>query len=126
MRESGARIKVAKTVTYQAIELLGIEVFDAEGDIMKNVELQQQAIAYIQQLSTEKLETALNSLAALRNSDLWEAEGESEKRKSPDKAVPLLTSVSKRPGDAHRTHRCYRQRVSARRPLRAGDDRRAS
>ena len=58
---------------------------------MKNVELQQQAIAYIQQLSTEKLETALNSLAALRNSDLWEAEGESEKRKSPDKAVPLLT-----------------------------------
>jgi hypothetical protein len=57
---------------------------------MKNVELKQQAIAYIEQLSTEKLETALNYLAALRNSDLWAAEGESEKRKSSDKAAPLL------------------------------------
>ena len=57
---------------------------------MKNVELKQQAIAYIEQLSTEKLETALNYLAALRNSDLWAAEAESEKRKSSDKAAPLL------------------------------------
>ena len=32
---------------------------------MKNVELKQQAIAYIEQLSIEKLETALNYLAAL-------------------------------------------------------------
>ena len=58
---------------------------------MKNVELKQQAIAYIEQLSTEKLETALNYLAALRNSDLWTAEAESEKRKSSDKATPLLS-----------------------------------
>ena len=58
---------------------------------MKNVELKQQAIAYIEQLSTEKLETALNYLAALRNSDLWAAEAESEKRKSSDKATPLLS-----------------------------------
>ena len=43
---------------------------------MKNVELKQQAITYIEQLSTEKLETALNYLAALRNSDLWAAEAE--------------------------------------------------
>ena len=61
-----------------------------QGDIMKNVELKQQAIAYIEQLSTEKLETALNYLAALRNSDLWAAEGELEKRKSSDKVAPLL------------------------------------
>ena len=51
---------------------------------MKNVELKQQAIAYIEQLSTEKLETALNYLAALRNSDLWAAEAESEKRNSKE------------------------------------------
>ncbi|MDE0013026.1 MAG: hypothetical protein OXU36_17905 [Candidatus Poribacteria bacterium] len=57
---------------------------------MKNVELKQQAIDYIEQLSTEKLEAALNYLAALQNSDLWEAEEESEKRKSSDKAAPLL------------------------------------
>ncbi|MYA68781.1 hypothetical protein F4009_14965 [Candidatus Poribacteria bacterium] len=58
---------------------------------MKNVELKQQAIAYIEQLSTAKLETALNYLAALRNSDLWTAAAESEKRKSSDKTVPLLS-----------------------------------
>ena len=41
-----------------------IEKHSFEGtDIMKNVELKQQAIAYIEQLSTEKLETALNYLA---------------------------------------------------------------
>ena len=57
---------------------------------MKNVELKQQAIAYIEQLSTENLETDLNYLAALRNSDLRAAERESEKRKSSDKAAPLL------------------------------------
>ena len=57
---------------------------------MKNAELKQQAIAYIEQLSTEKLETALKYLAALRNSDLWTAEAELEKRKSSDKVVPLL------------------------------------
>lgn len=57
---------------------------------MKNAELKQQAIAYIEQLSTEKLETALHYLAALRNSDLWAAEMESEKQRSSDKVVPLL------------------------------------
>ena len=57
---------------------------------MKNVELKQQAIAYLEQLSTEKLETALNYLTALQNSDLWAAEGESEKQKSSDKAALLL------------------------------------
>ncbi|MCG8624886.1 MAG: hypothetical protein MJE68_23165 [Proteobacteria bacterium] len=57
---------------------------------MKNIELRQQAIAYIEQLSTEKLETALNYLAALRDSDLWAAAAESEKRKNSDKAPPLL------------------------------------
>ena len=57
---------------------------------MKNAELKQQAIAYIEQLSTEKLETALNYLAALRNSDLWVAETESEERNSSDQAAPLL------------------------------------
>ena len=57
---------------------------------MKNIELKQQAIAYIEQLSTEKLETVLNYLAALRNSDLWEAERASEKRKSSDKTTSLL------------------------------------
>ena len=57
---------------------------------MKNVELKQQAIAYIEQLSTEKLETALNYLAALRDADLWTAEVESKRRKSSDKAAPLL------------------------------------
>ena len=62
-----------------------------QGDIMKNVELKQQAIAYIEQLSTEKLETALNYLAALQNSDLWAAEAESENRKSSDQAAPLLS-----------------------------------
>ena len=62
-----------------------------QGNIMKNVELKQQAIAYIEQLSTEKLETALNYLVALRNSDLWAPEAESEKRKSSDKAAPLLS-----------------------------------
>ena len=51
---------------------------------MKNVELKQQAIAYIEQLSTEKLETALNYLEVLRNSDLWAAEAESEKRNSKE------------------------------------------
>ena len=61
------------------------------GGIMKNVELKQQAIAYIEQLSTQKLETALNYLAALQNSDLWAAEEASKKRKSSDKAAPLLT-----------------------------------
>ena len=55
---------------------------------MKNVELKQQAIAYIEQLSTEKLETALNYLAALRHSGLWAAEEESKKRNSSDKAAP--------------------------------------
>ena len=49
---------------------------------MNDVELKQQAIAYIEQLSTEKLETALNYLAALQ---------ESEKRKSSDKVAPLLS-----------------------------------
>ena len=58
---------------------------------MKNVELKQQAIAYIEQLSTEKLETALNYLAALRNSDPWIAEAESEERKNSDKPAPLLS-----------------------------------
>lgn len=57
---------------------------------MKNVELKQQAIAYIEQLSTEKLEAVLNYLVALRKSDLWTAEGDSEKRESSDKATPLL------------------------------------
>ena len=57
---------------------------------MKDVELKQQAITYIEQLSTEKLETALNYLAALRHSDLWAAEAESEKRKNSDKTAPLL------------------------------------
>ena len=57
---------------------------------MKNVELKQQAIAYIEQLSPEKLETALNYLVALRKSDLWIAEEDSEKRESSDKATPLL------------------------------------
>ena len=57
---------------------------------MKNVELKQQVIAYIEQLSAEKLKTALNYLAALRHSDLRAAEAESEKRKSSDKATPLL------------------------------------
>ena len=54
---------------------------------MKNVELKQQAIAYIEQLSTQKLETALNYLAALQNSDLWAAEEASKKRESSDKAA---------------------------------------
>ena len=58
---------------------------------MKNVELKQQAIAYIEKLSTEKLETALHPLEALRNADLWAAEAESDKRKSSDKAAPLLS-----------------------------------
>ena len=58
---------------------------------MKNVELKQQAIAYIEQLSTQKLKTALNYLAALQNSDLWAAEEASKKRESSDKAAPLLT-----------------------------------
>ncbi|RKU07825.1 hypothetical protein C6503_24180 [Candidatus Poribacteria bacterium] len=57
---------------------------------MKNVELKHQAIAYIEQLSTEKLEAALNYLIALQNSDLWATEEASEKRKSLDKAAPLL------------------------------------
>ncbi|RKU12703.1 hypothetical protein C6501_10495 [Candidatus Poribacteria bacterium] len=57
---------------------------------MKNVELKQQAIAYIEQLSPEKLETVLNYLVALRKSDLWVAEGDSEKRESSDTATPLL------------------------------------
>ena len=57
---------------------------------MKNVELKQQAIAYIEQLSTEKLEIALNYLVALRKSDLWVVEGGSEKQESSDKATPLL------------------------------------
>ncbi len=57
---------------------------------MKNAELKQQAITYIEQLSTEKLEIALNYLAALRNSDLWAAEAESEKQGSSDKVVLLL------------------------------------
>ena len=57
---------------------------------MKNVELKQQAIAYIEQLSTEKLEAVLNYLVPLRKSDLWAAEGDSEKRESSDKATPLL------------------------------------
>ncbi len=57
---------------------------------MKNVELKQQAIAYIEQLSPEKLETALNYLVALRKSDLWIAKEETEKRESSDKATPLL------------------------------------
>ena len=60
---------------------------------MKNVELKQQAIAYIEQLSTHQLEVALNYLAALQNSDLWEAEEDSEKRKSSDKVASLLTLV---------------------------------
>ncbi len=58
---------------------------------MRNVELKQQAIAYIEQLSTEKLETALNYLAALRNSNLRAAKAESEKQKISDKAAPLLS-----------------------------------
>ena len=58
---------------------------------MKNVELKQQAIAYIEQLSTHQLEAALNYLAALQNADLWAAEEDSEKRKSSDKAAPLFT-----------------------------------
>ena len=58
---------------------------------MKNIELKQQAIAYIEQLSSEKLEAALNYLAALQNSGLWAAESDSEKRKGSDKADPLLT-----------------------------------
>ena len=57
---------------------------------MKNVELKQQAIAYIEQLSPEKLEAVFNYLVALRKSDLWTAEGDSEKRESSDKATPLL------------------------------------
>lgn len=66
---------------------------------MKNIELKQQAIAYIEQLSTQKLETALNYLAALQNSDLWAAEEASKKRKSSDKAVPLLTWAGTLEGD---------------------------
>ena len=58
---------------------------------MKNIELKQQAIAYIEQLSPEKLEAALDYLAALQDSDLWAAEVESEELKNSDKADPLLT-----------------------------------
>lgn len=57
---------------------------------MRTVELKQQAIAYIEQLSTEKLETALRYLAALQNADLWAAEVGAEQRKSSEKAIPLL------------------------------------
>ena len=57
---------------------------------MKNVELKQQAIAYIERLSTEKLEVVLDYLAALESSDLWVTEAESEALKSSDKTEPLL------------------------------------
>jgi len=57
---------------------------------MKNVELKQQAIAYIERLSTEKLEVVLDYLVALENSDLWATPAESEALKSSDKAEPLL------------------------------------
>lgn len=81
---------------------------------MKNVELKQQAIAYIEQLSTEKLETALNYLAALRNSDLWAAEGEAEKRKSSDKAAPLLALAG--------TLECDEENISDRHDELIGDE----
>ena len=57
---------------------------------MKNVELKQQAIAYIERLSAEKLEVVLNYLSVLENSDLWATEAESEALKSSDKVEPLL------------------------------------
>ena len=57
---------------------------------MKNVELKQQAIAYIERLSVEKLEVVLDYLVALENSDLWAAGAESEALKSSDKVEPLL------------------------------------
>ena len=59
-------------------------------DIMKNVELKQQVIAYIERLSAEKLEVVLDYLAALENSELWATKVESEALKSSDKVEPLL------------------------------------
>ena len=80
---------------------------------MKNLELKQQAIAYIEQLSTEKLETALNYLAALQNSDLWVAKAASEKRKSPDKAAPLMALAG--------TLECHEENISDRHDELIGD-----
>ena len=57
---------------------------------MKNVELKQQAIAYIERLSAEKLEVVLDYLVALENSDLWATDAESEALKSSDKVESLL------------------------------------
>ena len=57
---------------------------------MKNIELKQQAIAYIERLSAEKLEIVLDYLVALENSDLWATDAESEALKSSDKVEPLL------------------------------------
>ena len=58
---------------------------------MKNVELKQQVITYIERLSAEKLEVILDYLATLENSGLWVTEAESEALKGSDKAEPLLT-----------------------------------
>ena len=81
---------------------------------MKNVELKQQAIAYIEQLSPKKLETALTYLAALRNADLWATERESEKRKSSDKAAPLLALAG--------TLECNEENISDRHDELIGDE----
>ncbi len=70
----------------ETLAVVGISLWG----IMKNVELKQQAIAYIERLSTEKLEVVLDYLAALESSDLWATEAESEALKSSDKAEPLL------------------------------------
>ena len=78
---------------------------------MKNVELKQQAIAYIEQLSTEKFETALHYLAALRNSDLWAAERKSEKRKNSDKVAPLLALAGTLECDEENISDCHNELI---------------
>ena len=79
----------------ETLAVVGISLWG----IMKNVELKQQAIAYIERLSTEKLEVVLDYLAALESSDLWAPEAESEALKSSDKAEPLLDRHDELIGD---------------------------
>ncbi len=81
---------------------------------MKNVELKQQAIAYIEQLPTEKLEAVLNYLVTLQNSNLWTAEGASKKQKSLNKATPLLTLAG--------TLECAEENISDRHDELIGDE----
>ena len=72
-------------------KLLEMVLVSHLGGIMKNVELKQRAIAYIERLSAEKLEVVLNYLAALENSELWATEVESQALKSSNKVEPLLS-----------------------------------